>query len=188
MSSDEKDQRKHRKDHFNFFGFDDRFFNDIFDDQMFDDFRRMAEEMFRMMSNAKPGKSYVHGINVRIDPNGKPRFEEFGNRHVKLNKGKSRISEDREPLTDVIEGKEDVSVTVELPGVEKEDIDLRVIEDELEITVDSPKRKYHKIVHLPVDVKPKTTKATYKNGILDVSVQRKKKKIDNDDGFKVNIE
>ena len=188
MSSDEKDQRKRRKDPFNFFGFDDRFFNDMFDDQMFDDFRRMKEEMIRMMSNAKPGKSYVHGYSIRVGPNGKPRLEEFGNRRVKSVKGKSLISEDREPLTDVIEGKEDVSVTIELPGVEKEDIDLQVIEDELEITVDSPKRKYHKKVHLPVDVKPKTTKATYKNGILDVSVQRKKKKVDNDDGFKVNIE
>ena len=188
MNSDEKDQRKRRKDPFNFFGFDDRFFNDMFDDQMFDDFQRMKEEMIRMMSNAKPGKSYVHGYSIRVGPNGKPRLDEFGNRRVKSVKGKSRISEDREPLTDVIEGKEDVSVTVELPGVEKEDIDLQVIEDELEITVDSPKRKYHKKVHLPVDVKPKTTKATYKNGILDVSVQRKKKKVDNDNGFKVNIE
>ena len=187
MSSDEKDRKKRRKDPFNFFGVDDRFFNDMFDDQMFDDFRRMAEEMFRMMSNTKPGKSYVHGYSFRVGPNGKPRLEEFGNRRVKSDEGKSRISEDREPLTDVIEGKEDVSVTVELPGVEKEDIDLQVIEDELEITVDSPQRKYHKKVHLPVDVKPKTTKATYKNGILDVSIQRKKKKID-DDGFKVNIE
>ena len=188
MSSDEKDRNRRRRDPFNFFGFDDRFFDDMFDDQMLDDFRRMAEEMFRMMSNAQPGKSYVHGINIRIGPDGKPRLEEFGNHRVKSDKGKSSISEDREPLTDIIEGKEDVSVTVELPGVEKEDIDLRVIEDELEITVDTPQRKYHKKVNLPVDVKPNSTKATYKNGILDVSIQRKRKKKEDKNGYKVNIE
>jgi HSP20 family protein len=187
MNEDDKDRFKRRKDPFNFFGLDDRFFNDMFDDRIFDDFKRMAEELFRMMENAKPGKSYVHGYSIRVGPDGKPHLEEFGNHHLRSNKGETSISEDREPLTDVIESSEDVSVTIELPGVDKEDIDLRVVEEELEIRVNTPQRKYHKIVHLPVDVKPKTTKATYKNGILDVSIQRKRKKMKEENGFKVNI-
>jgi HSP20 family protein len=188
MNSDDKNRKRRRRDPFNFFGFDDEFFSDMFDDRILDDFRRMAEEMFRMMSNAQPGKSYVHGYNIRIGADGKPRLEEFGNHRIKSDEGESSISEDREPLTDIIEGKEDVSVTVELPGVEKEDIDLRVIEDELEITVNTPQRKYHKRVDLPVDVKPNSTKATYKNGILDVIIKRKTKKKEDENGFKVNIE
>ena len=38
------------------------------------------------------------------------------------------------------------------------------------------KGKYHELLNLPCDVKPKTMKATYKNGVLDVVVKRKKKK------------
>jgi len=89
MNSDEKDRKRRRRDPFNFFGFDDRFLNDMFDDRIFDDFRRMTEEMFRMMSNAQPGKSYVHGYNIRIGPDGRPRLEEFGNHRIKSDEGKS---------------------------------------------------------------------------------------------------
>jgi len=188
VDSYDKDRVRRRTDPFNFFGFDERFFKDNIDERMFDDIQKMKEEFHRMMENAQPGKTYVHGFSMRVGPDGKPHFEEFGNHHLKSGEGKSRISEDREPLTDVIEGGENVSVTIELPGVEKEDIDLLVIEDQLEIRVNTPQRKYHKIVQLPVDVKPQTTKATYKNGILDVSIQRKKQKKEDNDGFKVNIE
>ena len=188
MSSDKNDKNKKRKDTSDIFGFNNRFLKDFFDDDLMDDFQRMAEEMFKILSNAQPGKSYVHGYSVRVGPDGKPHFEEFGNRRVKSSNGKSAISEDREPISDIIEGKKYVSVTVEIPGVEKDDIDLRVTEKELEITVDAPQRKYHKIIDLPAEVKPKTTKATYKNGILDVVVKRKCISKDEDKGFKVDID
>jgi len=186
-NEDKKDKQKRRKDPIDIFGFNNRFFKNFFDDDLMDDFQRMAEEMFRMLSNAQPGRSFVHGYSVHVGPDGKPHFEEFGNHRVKSSNGKSGISEDREPITDIIEGKKDVSVTVEIPGVEKEDIDLRVTERDLEITVDTPHRKYHKNIYLPAEVKPQTTKATYKNGILDVVIQRKCLYKDEEKGFKVDI-
>jgi len=80
-----------------------------------------------------------------------------------------------------------VAITVEIPGVEREDIDLNATNDALEIKVDTPQRKYHKKLVLPCDVLPKTTKATYKNGILDIVLKRREKKKPGE-GFKVNIE
>ena len=74
-----------------------------------------------------------------------------------------------------------------MPGVERDDIDLNVTGDTLEIKVDTPQRKYHKSLNLPCDVKPKTTTATYKNGILDIVIKRKDKKKPGD-GYRVNIE
>ncbi|HEX08357.1 MAG TPA: Hsp20/alpha crystallin family protein [Thermoplasmatales archaeon] len=129
----------------------------------------------------------VHGFKIHIGPDGKPRIEDFGNRPIRTPDGEPQISEEREPLTDIIEGDDDVAVTVELPGVEKEDIDLNVTKDTLEIKVDTPRRKYHKIVDLPCDVVPKTTKATYKNGVLDIVIKRKEKKKPGE-GYRVNIE
>jgi HSP20 family protein len=187
MSSYDKDNKKRRRNPFDNFGFDDDFVKDFFnDDRIMDDFKRMTEEMIRMLSNAEPGKPVVHGYKFSLGPDGRPRIEDFGNKSIQSDHGKPVVSEEREPLTDVIEGETDVSVTVEIPGVEKNDIDLHATEDKLEITVDTPQRKYHKIINLPADVIPKTTKATYKNGVLDVIITIKKKKKDNS-GFKVNI-
>ena len=36
--------------------------------------------------------------------------------------------------------------------------------------------RYHKLVNFPCDVQPKTTKATYKNGVIDVIIKRKERK------------
>jgi len=172
--------------------FDD-FFNNLGEEdfeRIFEEARRVMEDMLRdgnLFKNVEPGKAFVHGFNITRGSDGKPRVQEFGNRSIKSENGESKISEEREPLTDIIEGDEDVAVTVEIPGVEKENIDLNVNEDNLEITVDAPQRKYHKIIDLPCDVKPKTTKATYKNGILDVNLKRRERKKDNK-GYHINIE
>lgn len=177
-----RDRNRRGKDPFDFFGFDDEF------ERMFHEMERMMQRAFRFSpDDMKPGKSFVHGFNVRIGPDGKPRIQEFGNHHMKSEKGKSAISEEREPLTDVFEGKKEVTVTVELPGVEKKDIDLKATEKDLEIAVDTPHHKYHKIVDFPCEVKPKTTKATYKNGVLDVIINKRRQE-QKDDGFHVSIE
>lgn len=181
----DKDKRR-RKNPFDFI--DDDEFERIFDEmqKMFEstNFKEMIEEMLR--GGFGSNKRFIHGFSINIGPDGKPRIQEFGNRPLKTPKGEPTISEEREPLTDIIEGDEDVSVTVEIPGVEKEDIDLNVAGDTLEITVDTPKRKYHKSVSLPCSVKSKTTKATYKNGVLDVVIKRKERKKPGE-GYRVNI-
>lgn len=188
MDDEYRDRRRRRRNPFDIFGFDDDFIRDIFEDErIMDDIRRMTEELMKMFTNAQPGKPIVHGFKIHIGPDGKPRIEDFGNRPIRTPDGEPQISEEREPLTDVIEGDDDVAVTVEIPGVEKEDIDLNVTKDTLEIKVDTPQRKYHKIVDLPCDVIPKTTKATYKNGVLDIVIKRKEKKKPGE-GYRVNIE
>jgi HSP20 family protein len=154
------------------------------------DFRKMADEMTRGLQDAlrhmgdpsQPNKSFVSGFSVKVGPDGKPTFNTFGNKPSVQPppagaKGASAVPkvvvDEREPLTDVIEGTKDVAVTMELPGVEKRDINVHMTDDELEISVDNERRKYHKRVKLPAKVDPKTTKATYTNGILDVTVSKR---------------
>lgn len=186
---DEIDRRKRRRRNpFDTFGFDNDFFRDLLeDDRIMEDIRRMAEEMMKMFSTKQTGKPFVHGFKIQYGPDGKPRIEDFGNKPIKSPEGEPLISEEREPITDIIEGDDDVAVTVEIPGVEKQDIDLNVTKVALEIRVDTPQRKYHKKLNLPCDVLPKTTKATYKNGILDVVIKRTEKKKPGS-GYKINIE
>lgn len=155
------------------------------------EFRKMADEMSRGLQDAlrqmgdpnQPNKSFVSGFNVKVGPDGKPTFNTFGNKpQVQpppagakgIAKGVPKIvADEREPLTDVIEDAKQVSITMELPGVEKKDINVHMTDDDLEITVDNERRKYHKRVKLPAKVDAKTTKATYTNGILDVTVQKR---------------
>ena len=183
---DEDEDRK-RKNPFDFI--DDKEFEKIFDEmqKMFENinFKELMEDMIR--NGTDPNKRFIHGFSVNLGPDGKPRIQEFGNRPKRTPTGDSMISEEREPLTDIIEGDTDVAITVEIPGVEKENIDLNVTEETLEIKVDAPQRKYHKVVDLPCGVKPKSTKATYKNGILDVVLEKKDKK-KGESGYKVSIE
>ena len=183
---EDKDKRKRRRNPFDFI--DDDEYERIFEEvQRFFESTNLKEIMDEMMKGGVgSNKRFIHGVSFNIGPDGKPRIQEFGNRPKKSD-GEPVISEEREPLTDIIEGDNDVAVTVEIPGVEKGDIDLNVKNDTLEIKVDTPKRKYHKRLDLPCGVVPKTTKATYKNGILDVVIKRKEKKKPGS-GYKVNIE
>ncbi len=157
-------------------------------DKRFGQRQRAMQDMMRNFGGVEPGKPYVHGFSFKIGPDGKPQVSEFGNRPQRPVKGERPIlSEEREPLTDVIEEKQQVAITLELPGVDKKDIDIRVTEDELEINVDNAQRKYHKLLRMPSRVKPDTTKATYKNGILDVTVQ-KERPSESKTGHKVKVE
>ena len=183
MDPFDNNRKRRRRDPFDFFGFDDDF------ERMFRYMEKMWEHAFRDtdFNRLEPGKSFVHGFNVRIGPNGMPRIEEFGNSPKKIEKGKTVISEERQPITDIIEVDEDISITIEIPGVEKQDIKLNINDSSLEIDVDSPNRKYHKLIDLPCSVVPDKAKATYNNGVLDITVKRKEKKRDNE-GYHVTIE
>jgi HSP20 family protein len=133
----------------------------------FDEIRkRILKEAISTDSNP-----FVYGFSMRVGPDGKPNIEEFGNIPAILS-GEASMPSEREPLTDVIEGEKEISVIFELPGVEKKDIDLKTTEAFLEINVETPERPYHKKLSFPCKVKPETSKASYKNGVLEVRIER----------------
>ena len=129
----------------------------------------------------------VYGYSVKIGPDGKPEVRKFGNINSFPNilGGGLAVKDEREPLVDVIKGKDDLRVVAEVPGVNKED--LRVTADESSVTIESTtgQPRYHKRVDLPEVVDPKTAKSTYKNGILEVSFKLKDK---SSSGVSINIE
>lgn len=173
--------------------------DDIFAD--FDrEFRRMQEHMNDLFEHAlknadipkgkaQPGNPFVYGFTMRLGPDGKPRIEQFGNTpRAGIQAGKPEVTlEGREPITDVIEHDDHVSVTCELPGVEKEDIQVFATEQELSIKVDTAQRKYHKVLQLPAKCKADTTDATFKNGVLDVTVQKERRSSPKEPGRRVNV-
>ncbi|NIO37701.1 Hsp20 family protein [Candidatus Bathyarchaeota archaeon] len=119
---------------------------------------------------------FVYGYSVTIDPEGRPKVREFGNIKPGTEPAKPRISirEEREPLVDVMESDDAVKVIAEMPGVEKKDIKLQGTEDSVTISVDTAERKYHKEVKLPLKTDSKRAKSSYKNGVLEITMPRKK--------------
>ncbi len=161
-------------------------FDDLFDD--FDDeFRRMEENMSRIFGHIQHnldqrrsnGDPYVYGFSLRVGPDGKPHIEEFGN--VSNRQGiqscdPSKETCGREPLTDTIEGDDDVTIIAELPGIEKDDIVIDVDEESLTLDVDTEKRRYRKDLTFPCKVDPDSGRASHKNGVLEVKFKRQKPK------------
>ena len=135
------------------------------------------------------GGPFIWGMNMNFGPDGMPRVDSFGN--VKPKKtGDTEVSTERDPLIDTYEDGDQLVVVAEVPGVQKEDIELRAAPTELEILAESQdegpkKRKYRKVVPLPQEINPDIAKARYQNGILEVRLtmigeKKKPKKIDID--------
>jgi HSP20 family protein len=121
---------------------------------------------------------FVYGYSVKIGPDGKPVVREFGNMKPNTVGGEDKkplsLQEAREPLVDVIQEPEQVKVIAELPGVEKDDIQLFATERTLTLDVTNPEHRYHKELELPFEVDEDSATSTYRNGVLETIMKRKR--------------
>jgi HSP20 family protein len=172
----------------------------LFWNRFFQDIDKMMEEMFRDFAGNPLGQlvrerkhpdgrisrtigPLVYGYSVTFDSKGKPVIRQFGNvqHSVKqtpggLPKPGLEFKGERDPLVDLMDEGDVVRVVAELPGVEKSEISLSVTENSLTISVDKPARKYHREIELGSEVSPRSSKATYKNGVLEVVLTKAKTK------------
>lgn len=145
---------------------------------LFDLVSKMAEEGKQEQSSTGEteilggkGKA-VYGFSVKMGLGGKPVIEQFGNIQA-TDKG-AVVAEVREPLVDVLDEGERLLVIAELPGVGAKDIQIKIKEDILELTAEREDRKYSKEVLLPSPVDASTMEQSYKNGILEIKLVKKK--------------
>jgi HSP20 family protein len=95
------------------------------------------------------------------------------------------------PLYNLVETEDEYVLTVDMPGVRKEDIDMQVFEKH--ITIEAPchmnipsrrhGNRYRLMVELPQAINPETVKARYLHGVLEVRINKRMR-----GGFKINIE
>jgi len=115
----------------------------------------------------------MYGFNVNIDKDGKPKIDSFGNIKPKPYSGKPVVKSKREPLVEVSEEKDQIVVIAEMPGVDRNDIELEATSDSLIIsTKDNAGRDYYKNVKLSSSVNLDVAKARYTNGILEVRLNK----------------
>ena len=94
------------------------------------------------------------------------------------------------PPVDVYETDSDVVVKAELPGVNKEDIDITIKENTVHLKAERKEEreektenvhrierfygKIERVVPLPAEVKPDKAKAEYKDGVLEIRIPKVK--------------
>ena len=153
---------------------------------IFGDFEEMFEEMLREFERMGPGEHisgpFFYGFSINQRPGEEPEIREFGN--IRPERGRIEIGE-RKPLVDVFDTDRTVQIVAEMPGIEKEDVELDVEGRELEIKASRGDRRYHEFVELPADVDIDSARASYRNGVLDITLNKVEK---NKGKKRINVE
>lgn len=113
----------------------------------------------------------VYGISIRTGIGGESTISSFGN--IKKTPKGPVVAEEREPLVDIFDEKEEVRIIAEVPGISKETIKTQIKGDVLTLEAHDTNRKYYKEIVLPKEVDPSTLTTKYKNGVLEITVSKK---------------
>ena len=147
------------------------FYDDEFDrifEQMSGSFMNL-DNVFEMLKNAGNISGPVfYGYTMTTGPDGKPVVEEYGNVKPDMLPTENK----REPLIDTLvdEKEKTLKIIAEMPGVEKKDVNVVVgVDKVIHIDAEHGKKKYHVKVPIKHDVDAESPKATYKNGILELT-------------------
>ena len=95
----------------------------------------------------------------------------------------------KQPRVDVLDLGDALQVVADMPGVNKDDIEINLTPERIEISAESStetERKdedytyrergyasYRRMLDLPTDVLPDKAEATFKNGVLEVKIPKK---------------
>lgn len=131
----------------------------------------LLKEMVQESVNESKQKPVVMGFTMRFDPQGKPVMEEFGD--IAFREKEAWLLEAREPLVNVNNSWEDIVLTVELPGVNREEIDLRLEPNKITVSVEREEVPYYKEITLMQEIFTENSKASFKNGVLEIVLKKK---------------
>jgi HSP20 family protein len=135
-------------------------------DRYFEDFENDIQDAMRQkFGGAKLfSKPFVAGFQMRVDPEGKPSIQFFGNNPQQGDGARSPMSDQ---ILDEKAGR--LRLVMDLPGVEKGDIQITAAEESVGVKAERDQRKYATEVALRAKVDPDTGKAEFRNGVLDIS-------------------
>lgn len=134
-----------------------------------DDLNTFINKLFSEIiesNGMQPGPGSVYRFDVSVNQDGVT-ITPSSNGQVQSVK-----LEVKEPLVDVIERKEGISVVADLSGILKKDLQVHADHERLSIKAEAGKNGYSKLVPLPAKVDPTTAVATYNHGVLEVTFKR----------------
>jgi HSP20 family protein len=138
----------------------------------FQDLRDAQEEMAQMAQMAQMSPRLAHALGLHGQPQGSGRAETTA----------------WAPALDISERKDAYLVTVELPGVEAEDLEITLedglltIQGERQFTSESSEQQFHRVerrygafrraITLPAQVQAEQIQASFDNGVLQIVVPK----------------
>ncbi len=135
-----------------------------------DEFEETRRAIHRMLKDAFEGKlgvfrePFIYGFTARArEARGETARPAVENPEVVT----------RDPLVDVILTESAIYLTAEMPGVTSDDVRVEVEGSRLDMRAEG-ERRYVSAVELPADVDPNTLKHTFKNGVLDIVIARRR--------------
>jgi len=171
-ASDKNSDRQKQKDSFDISTEDkfERISSEI--QEMFESFRfmEMLEEIRR--NEFRANNWFAYNFIIKTPTLEEPMSQKFDLYPAKITQKTAKKSKEDRSSYDVIKGNNKVTITIDMPDTKKEEIDLRITKDTMELMPNNPAGKYHRLINLPCNVKSKTAKATYRNGILDIIIEK----------------
>lgn len=141
-------------------------------DRYFEELEKEFEDVVRKGLNLESGQpgSFVAGFSMRVGPGEKPTIQFFGD-------SPTRAGGFRSPLTEQLVNEKDgtLRLVIDLPGVQKEDIEVSATGERAVVKAERKDRKYMTEVRLKREIDPEGGKAEYRNGVLEISFSLKDK-------------
>ncbi|MCD6222483.1 MAG: Hsp20/alpha crystallin family protein [Thermoplasmata archaeon] len=122
-------------------------------DKMVREMQKIIEEVFRSAFEGF-GNAFAEGFSVKFSPEGEIKME--------------RIGREDEGDKDIIEDDDKIYVTLRLPDIDENSLDIKIVDGDLEIIAGDRIR----IIELPAPVNENKIKAIYKNGVLDIELEK----------------
>jgi HSP20 family protein len=144
----------------------------------------MLNRMFKTVHEMEPSTAagggtaaieypYYYGYQLTVGPDGKPKIREFGNVRPTA-RGLVEQTGVRQPLVDTVlnEKENTLTITAEMPGIDKENIQVNLADKYVSIHAEKGDKKYHTDIPLNVEIAD-SAKAIYTNGILELKIKLK---------------
>ena len=130
----------------------------------------MSKEGEINFDHIKKGMKGVYGFTINTAGGGTPKVETFGN--IKKTAQGPTVDEEREPITDLFDEKNEIVVIAEMPGIEEGDLTIDLKEDILEISAVGKNRTYRKELLLPAKLSKENLSHKFTNGILEIRIKK----------------
>ena len=142
-----------------------------------DDFTRIFEKIFKQLGlsdrldQEKPNiRSWSYGYSMTTGPDGKPIVKEWGTEFPSTPM-MEQPNEDPLSQVDIDRVNKSVRVIMELPGVTKESIRITGTENRIRVRANYDTWNVDHEIPISAKVDPNTAKASYNNGVLDITLE-----------------
>ncbi|MEK6972636.1 MAG: Hsp20/alpha crystallin family protein [archaeon] len=142
--------------------------------------KQMDTLMKDMMSSQsmQSGKPNFFSVSIKVDKNGNKTIRTMDGSQANVQKSRvmpNKTTDVNEPLADIHDLGDKLSIIADMQGMTEKDVKINVENDSLiAINANDGTRTFSKNVELPADIDKKSLRTSFKNGILEITLNKKK--------------